>query len=224
MNSYLTQDELLNFYPLTSQYDPEQITIALETSYSMVNSFLDGAYNIPVVGSDGVIPGIVKVIQSRFAQYILEFSNNGWSQELQNLFDNTATVCKGLGANELLISEVATTSAEIGWSVTSTNLSLGKVWVDGEAPELETEYTFTCVTSGTNYVADTSWEVVRSDSNTVLYTITGDFDWQDVGDGYLLVRFDGQFVSGETFKVLGVPDTFDVKSTNPVVKQSTIYY
>jgi len=227
MNSYLTQDELLNFYPNTSEYAPEQIDMALTNSYSMINSFLDGNYNIPVVGQDGVIPGIVKVMQSRFAQYLLEFTNNGWSNELQNLLDNTIVLCKGLGANELLISEVSTTGQEVGWNLIDSTLTLGKVFIEGEAPELETTYTFTMtensVPSGLYYVADTEWEVVRSDSASVLYTLTGNYEWQDV-DGYLRVRLDGQFMYGETFKVKGVPSTADIKSINPIIKQSTVMY
>jgi len=223
VTTYITMDEATNFYPNTTEYEAEQQVAALATSFSLVNSFLDSSLNVPVIVQDGSVPGILKVVQARFLQWVLESGNHGWSQELQSLFDSTAEICRKLGANELLVSEVSTTSSEIGWNVIESNLTLGKVWVEGVAPELETEYTFTCTTSGTNYVADTEWEVTRTDSDTVLYTLTGDFDWQSVDD-YLYVRFDGQFLSGETFTVLGVPDTFDVKSINPVIKQSTINY
>lgn len=222
MTSYITADELLNFYPLTSDYAPEQITIALNTSFSLVNSFIDSSVPTPV--STTPVPGILKIVQSRFAQYVLEHTNNGWSQELQNLFDSTAEMCRKLGANELLISEISTTAQELGWNIISSTLSTtGRIFVAGESPELETYYTFENTVSGLNYVADTQWDVTRSDSSTVLYTITGDYDWQDV-DGYLSIRFDGQFTGGETFIVKGVPITSDIKSTSPVIKQSTIYY
>ena len=222
MNSYLTADELLNFYPPTSQYEPEQITLALTTSFSLVNSFLDSTVPTPVTTVP--VPGILQIVQSRFAQYVLEHTNNGWSQELQNLFDSTIVMCKGLSSQELLISEISTTNQELGWNLTDSTLTIGKVFVDGTAPDVETEYTFTMTVSGTQYVADTEWDVTRSDSATTLYTIAGSYDWQDVGDGYLQIRFDGQFIGGETFKVTGIPETLDVVSTQPIIKQSTIYY
>lgn len=221
--SYITMDEAYNLYPNTEEYAPEQQESALQTSFSLVNSFLDGSYNVPVVMTDGNVPGILKIAQARFLQWVLEHSNHGWSQELDNLFNSTAEMCRKLGANELLISEVATTGQELGWNITSTDFDLGKVFVSGVAPEIETDYTFTMTVSGTHYVADTEWNVVRSDSATIVYNITGDYEWQDV-DGYLQIRFDGQFIGGETFSVKGVPDTSNVTSNKPIIKQSTIYY
>lgn len=223
VTTYITLDEAYNLYPPTSEYEAEQQTTAQQTSFSLVNSFLDGTLNVPVVMEDGQIPGILKIVQARFMQWVLESANHGWSQEIQSLFDSTAELCRKIGANELLISEVSIGASEIGWNVIDSVITLGKVFVDGDSPDVETTYIFTCTTSGTNYVADTSWEVTRTDSDTILYTLTGAYDWQSV-DSLLYVRFDGKFLSGETFTVKGVPFTLDIKSTNPVIKQSTVYY
>jgi len=225
VTSYLTIDEAYNLYPSTSEYEAEQQDAALQTSFSLVNSFLDGALNVPVVVEDNSVPGILKIVQVRFLQWVLESANHGWSEEVQALFDATAEMCRKIGANELLISEVSITANEIGWNVVESSTTLGKVFVWGYAPDVETTYEFTCTVSGTNYVADTEWEVTRSDSADILYTLTGNFDWQIVDtDGYLYIRFDGQFVGGEGFTVKGVPYTANTKSINPVIKQSEVEY
>jgi len=225
VQTYISIDEAYNLYPSTSEYEAEQQASALQVSFSLVNSFLDGTLNVPVVMEDGSIPGILKIVQARFFQWVLESANSGWSQEIQNLFDSTSEMCRKLGANELLISEVSTTGVQLGWNLIDSNLTIGKVFIDGTAPELETTYLFECTTSGTNYVADTEWQVTRSDSATVLYTLAGSYDWQDVDpDGYLQIRFDGQFIGGETFTVKGVPEDVNVVSTNPIIKQSEVYY
>ena len=223
VTSYITMDEAYNLYPPTEEYEAEQQTAALETSFSLVNSFLDGTMNVPVIMVEGSVPGILKIVQARFLQWVLESANHGWSEEIQNLFDSTSEMCRKIGADELLVSEVSTTASEIGWNIIDSSTLLGTVYVDGAPPELETTYTFTCTVSGTNYVADTTWDVVRSDSDTVLYSLVGSYDWQLVDD-YLYVRFDGQFTGGESFVVRGIPYTADVKSTKPVIKQSSVYY
>ncbi len=225
VTSYITMDEAVLLYPNVNDFDAEQQEIALETSFSMVNSFLDGNLNIPVIMQDGEIPAVLKVSQARFFQWVLEHSNQrGWTEELQNLHDFTAEFLSKLGANELLISEVVTSPSEVGWNVVDTSLTLGKVFVLGLAPAVQTEYTFACTHSGTQYVADSTFDVTRSDSSSVLYSLTGSFDWQQVdSESYLYVRFDGQFLSGEGFTVKGMPNK-NVVSTKDIIQQSSLLY
>jgi hypothetical protein len=224
MNSYLTLDETLLFYPNASEYASEQQAIALETSYSLVNSFLDSTLTLPAIDEGGNIPGILKLMQSRFYQYILESSNHGYSDELKKLFDATAETLNKITQNELIVSEVQITAKEIGWNISENNLTAGQVFVSGDAPLEVNNFVFTVISTGTTFVADAIFEVKRSDSDIVFSTINGDFDWQVVGISYLNIRFDGQFTSGETFSVRGTPNTKEVVSPRPVFQQVEVYY
>jgi hypothetical protein len=207
-----------------ADYDPEQQSNALSVSFSFVNSYLDSTLNVPAILVDGSVPAILKVLQSRFYQWVLETSNHGWSQELQNLYDSISESCRKITLNEILVSEIQITSQEIGWNIVDGNCAAGQVFVSGNAPLEVNNLVFTVVSTGTTYVADTIFETKRSDSNAVFATINGDFDWQVVGVSYLNIRFDGQFTSGETFSVKGVPDTLNVVSSKLIIQQSSVLY
>lgn len=220
--TYITIDEAILLYPTATEYEPEQQQLALNISYSMVNSFLDSTMKLPAISVIEETPGILKTAQVRFFQWVLESSNHGWSEELQNLHDHTAELCRKITANELIVSEIQTTQQEIGWNIIQSAITMGQIYIDGEAPEYNTHYTFKVISTGTNYVADSVFQIKRSDSDEVYKIINGSYDWQSIDE--LEIRFDGQFIENESFVIVGVPNSFNVVSAQPIIKQSTVLY
>lgn len=227
LTTYVTETEAALHFENASEYTSAQRAAALISSFSMVNSFLSAVINLPAIGSDGTIPGLLKIAQSRFYQWTLESANQGWTQELQNLYDFNAELLSKLTNNELLISEIQNTAKDVGWVVKSTTASDGHVFVRGSAPAVFTELTFTVTSSGTNYVNNSgvTFSVKRRDRNATYGTLTADYDWKTpLADEFLEIRFDGQFTADETFTIKGTPSTVDIASTNPVIQQSTLLY
>ena len=222
MNSYLTLDEASKFFHNANEYNTDQQQLALDASYSLVNSFLSSNIPLPAITSDGKIPGILKLQQAKFFQYVLEFSNQGQTEELQQLFDKTAEFLAKLTKNELLISEVQTTAIEIGWNIQDTTLTKGEIFVKGVPPEDKTTFRFVCSTAG--YTASAKFNIYRSDSDQVYGTITGSYDWQVVGISNLYIRFDGQFDFDEEFVITGIPYTQKKASAKAQFQQSEIIY
>lgn len=222
IKSYITIDEARLLYPNLDDYEPEQIQIALDASFSLVNSFLDATIKIPAIDNAGGIPYILKIHQAKFFQYVLEGTNIGYSDELKNLYDATAAQLKQITVNELIVSEIQTTSVEIGWNVVDYKSAAGKVYVDGTPPPYNYSLNFKCITGG--YPQETKWDVYRSDSDEVFVTVNGSFEWTSVENTGLLFRLDGQFVIDDGFTVQGIPDTKNIVSAKPIIKQSTIQY
>ena len=225
LTSYITEAEGALHFPSASEYSAAQRTEALETSFSMVNSFLNSTVNLPAIAEDGTIPGLLKVGQVRFYQWILESANQGWTEDGQALHDNNAEFLSKLTNNELLISELQDTARDIGWTLQATDVTDGYVYIKGYPPAVETELIFTVSSSGTKYIAtdEVTFTVKRRDTEGTYATFTADYDWvQPIGTEYIELRFDGQFTADETFTVKGIPSTSDIASTNQVIKQSTL--
>lgn len=224
MNTYIKLDEALTLFPHGREYDPEQQSKALEGSFSLVNSFLPSNIKVPVIQDDGKTPAILQIFQVKFFQWILETSNQGYTDELNNLYNATSEALGKLTTNELLISEATITTPEIGWSIIENSVTGGSVFVQGVADVLPYTLTFTVSSTGVNYADTTVFEVKKSNSDTVIGTITGSSDYQTVLNTTLGIFFDGQFANGEYFKVKNLPETKQIISNNPVIQQSDIYY
>ena len=227
LTSYITNAELLLHFPNASEYSSDQITEALTTSFSMVNSFLSAIINLPAIGSSGEIPGLLRIGQVRFAQYILESSNQGWTQELQNLHNHTAEYLSKLTNNEVLISEITNTQKDVGWVVQSTTASSGHIFTRGASPTVFTELTFTVTSTGTNYVFNgaVTFDVKRRDRSATYTEIVANYDWKfPISTENIEIRFDGQFTEDEVFTIKGTPKTVSLSSTNQVIQQSTLLY
>lgn len=224
MTSYITKDEAYLFYPQAADYSEEQVDLALNTSFSLVNSFLDSNLKLPAINSSGDIPYILKLHQAKFLQYVLESMNIGYSDELKNLYDSTAEALKKLTQNELTVSEIQITPIEIGWNIKEIKFQKpgAAVNIKGVPPEISYTLNFKCISPG--FPADTSWEIYRSDSPLLFKTINGSFDWTTIEGTTLSVRFDGEFTIGDEFTVYGQPDTKKVVSPNRILKQSEVLY
>ena len=200
MTSYITQAEALKLYPQIADYQQEQIDLALTTSYSLVNSFLNNTLPIPAVTEKGEIPGVIKMIQLRFMQWVLESSNQGYTDELQLLYDKTADMAKSLTKNEI-VSEIENTGPDLGFNILDKQLSEGSVYLHG-TPIENVIYRFVVTTEG--YADTVEFDVYKSNSAAVFMHIKGSsLTWQSVEE--LLVRMDGNFSAGEEFTIRGIP-------------------
>ncbi|BDQ01940.1 MAG: hypothetical protein KatS3mg036_0494 [Ignavibacterium sp.] len=222
MTSYLTADEAILFYPQAEQYSVEQIDLALKTSFSLVNSFLDATLKLPAIDSAGQIPYILKIHQARFFQYVLESMNIGYSDELKNLYDVTAESLKKITQNELIVSELQITPIEIGWNLKGVSLQQGSVYIKGTAPDIAYSLVFVCTQGG--FPAQTIWDVIRSDSDERFTEFEGSFDWKALEGTPLQIRLDGKFFQGDSFTVFGQPETKKIASPNRILKQAGVLY
>ena len=223
MYSYISSSYLQLMYPASIDYSNNLIEGSLSESFSLINGALNPAIKTPVVGDNGESPSILKNVQVRLCQYILNNSDNGYTEENQNLFDRTMDFIKGVKNEDLSISETMLFKKEIGWSIIDNNNINGKIFVKGNSPLLETVFNVCCASGG--YVADAGFEIKRSDKFSIYTTHTGSYDWETLYTGSdVYIRFDGQFTSGSKFTILGNPDTNVIESYKPTIQQSTIYF
>jgi phage gp36-like protein len=104
--SYLTKEDAPLYFSNITEFESVQIEKALEKACSLVNSFLHPDIPLPAIAADGTIPGILTIAQARFTQWILESANQGYTEELQNLYQSTASMLAKLTNEELKLSEV----------------------------------------------------------------------------------------------------------------------
>ena len=225
ITTYLTDAEALNAFPQLGDYTATQQTQFLAESFGLTNSFVMPAIPVPVVLSDGSSPAILAVLQSRFLRWLCESSNQGQTEELQELYDSTVLMVQSLHENELMLPGAQVTQLEIGWNITNSTIASGQVYVTGVPPTLNTVITGLITSVGQNYQDAITVALTRTDSSTALTTLTNPGrEWQAVDGSNLQVRFEGMFTEDESFTVTGIPDTDNVVSTKNIIKQVELAY
>lgn len=226
MDTYLSASDALLLFPNDAEYGTDVKAKALTLSYSMVNSFLDPVIKVPAVNSDGSIPGIIQVHQSKFYQWILESANHGWSEELQNLHDATRDALKMITEQDIFVSEVQVSASEIGWLMVDNTLTSGKVFIydlTGYEPVQEITYKFVVTTAG--YADLVILTYYGPNSATALGTVEGlDGDYVQVGSTNLYIRLSGLFIDSEEFNIKGIPQPEIVASNKNQLQQSVLLY
>lgn len=200
-----------------TDYTAAQRTEALEGSFGLVNSYISAEVRIPAIGPDGTVPEVLKHIQWKFYMYILQTMNQGHTEELTELFNETVEMCRQIQQNDLIVNEVQVTESQIGWNLLEGTSTDGLVYIKGTPPVLETEYVVTATSANDSYTADATFSVTRSDLAAAVATLTGSREWQPV-DGNFSIRFDGKFDLGDTWTIKGIPDNLD-----KIQKQSSVF-
>jgi len=184
-----------------ANYETSQIQQSVSMSFSMVNSYLSAGIKVPAISDDGSIPGVLKHCQQRFINYLLDYNSNSQRDENEKNFNQTVTLLKGIGLNELNISEVKDSVADIGWNLIDSNCTLGSMEIRGLC-NLDTEYTLTCNLAG--YAGTATFSVLRKD-NTSQNGINTHFDWYSWNDNFnqFEYRFDGYFTLNQYIVIRG---------------------
>lgn len=224
MRTYLTEAEFLLLYPDGYQYEPEQISQSIEESFSLVNQFINPAINTPAINKDGSIPGCLKTYQRQFTQYLLEYSNTGYTDELKNLWDSVSDKLTKITEKQIFVSELQIAQNELGYNLSDGSFASGSIYVKG-IPSFNESFKVTSLTS--SFVEGSSFEFVRSDSEQVYATIDGSFsEWQTVETSSLSVRFDGQFFISESVTLTGIADepTNKITTTGDSIQQQSIAF
>lgn len=214
MNRYLTPGELEILYPQSAEFTSQQVDAALKQSVSLVDSFLDTKLT-PLVskrfteaGQD--YPGILKMCQVNFARYVCEMINNGWTEELQLLYDNTANVLQKVTANELNIPDYNVKESDVGWRVVHIETSgPGFCEVRGSAPTVTQMHTIT-------FITPTTYSIYRDDGTTLVASATVNYAWKSPFTGVTFpstdsygdtfeIRFSGSWTTGNRIYIKGTP-------------------
>lgn len=232
IQTYITSAEATLFYSNDGNFSAGAKTLALSTSFGLVNAYISSKLTLPVIGQwDGEstieAPSVLKIAQSKLYQWILETSNVGETPELKELFDNTVEMLRGITDNELGTPQQLVYSVQSGWHVVNVTNSAtsGAIYVRGTAPALKTFYSLIGTHTGTKYAGDVVYSVFRSDSATARSTGNlGNWDWRAV-DSAFEVRFDGQWASGFDVRIVGVPsEAVNVATPSNALKQGPLNY
>lgn len=232
LQSYLSTTEATERFPGDADYTNAQKASALAQSYSLVNSYLDSKLKVPVLGRwDGettqTAPGVLKISQGMFYQWLLQTSNVGYPEEMESLFKQTVELVKGVTANELSIPEAMTFTDEVGWHIAKVTQAaggtgLGGVWVRGAAPAVMTHLRIVVngiITGGETpsegaggYVGDSAFTftIYRSDDATALSTLNVPYyEWHSYAAGNCTfeLRWDGSWLKDSELRLVGVPES-----------------
>jgi hypothetical protein len=218
MNSYITLTEANRLYPLAADYSSSLQGDALSASYGLVNSFVSSELRIPAISPDGQSPSILKIAQLKFYKYILEFSNMGQTDENQELYDKTAEMLSKITQNELTVPDVQTFPTDIGWHLINQSIANGSAFIRGGYPSVRTQVNVNFYHTGSAYPTASYMKFVRTDSDSVIATMTGSYDWASLtlDDVSVELRYDGKFSASDSFGILGIP------GENIVVEKDTL--
>lgn len=228
MTTYITSSEMSLFYTDYSEHSAEIQAEALSSSYSLVNSFLNPEVKIPYVAPwDGVsqsiegVPAILKIAQAQFCQYLCQFSNLGYTEELQSQYEATADMLRGIQEGELGIPGSSISEAQLGWTLASQTTASSSGYVHILNPGYypynyyqTVEVVIDSTTSGLqpyhgtfNPTTYATYKTRRPNISSS-YQETGlkaDNQWQTITDGGPTISFEGFFDEGDVFIFKGVP-------------------
>ena len=222
LTTYITTTEANYYYPNDDQFSAGERTNALNTSFGLVNSFINPELKIPVIGVwDGVsninAPHVLKLAQGQFYKYLLQFSREGYKDELEQFFQAVADKLRGLKQNEIAIPTAQTFSHEVGWHITEKNItnSLGDMELFWSSPAPSYRRFYNLVVTASGYADALTYDVYRDDSSAVLESHTGTYDSWVTIDNSFQIRFMGYLNTNDNFRVVGVPNSDVNASTEP---------
>lgn len=238
IKTYASLTELATMYTQTNDYTTNEKENAQQMSFDLVNSFISSEITIPYSpafdGEGSRIPGILKVIQSKFFQYLLETSNIGYTEESQKLYDATVKMCQKLTQNEMTLPGVTHNSKDLGFKITELNCvdAKGNLYIQGGCyANLPVFYKIVITHSGTVRSGNVTYSVYRSDdlsiplctSQVAKYTYapligTSALPANVYTIDTVMVAFDGEWTIDDFIWIEGQPYT----SQNQVQKITTI--
>lgn len=241
ITSFITSIELAYFYPQSTDYTTDEINNALSGSCGLVMSYLNSNLSLtPPYEKDGngSYPEILKINQAQFARWILETSNVGYTDELQNLYNATADVVGKISQNEITIPSVKHYGTETGWKISKiiNSGSLGYAYLKaGQVPTSPTQYKLVCTSVGTNYVDSNAvtFNVYTDYSASPICTCTATYLYNNIISNYsgtisfdsLDMMFIGQWTNGDIIYVNGVPaEMVNANKDDLTLKQGYILY
>lgn len=215
ITTYITSTEANTRYPNDSNFTAGQKTDALRDSFDLTNSFIDSQVKTPVMspwdGESSIIaPMPLKLVQHRFYRYLLESSNVGESDEMQDVLDSIIEFAEKITAAQISITSHVH-SIEVGWHIVEITRAsdIGGVKIKGGTPDIPYNYTLS-VTSASAYVGsgNVQFSVSRSTQSADLSTgnVASYDSWQIV-DGKFEVIWDGQWASGDSVQIMGTPQS-----------------
>lgn len=232
LTTYISAAEANYYFPNDSDYSAAQKTNALKASFGLVNAYINKEVAIPVIsvwnGEDTVnAPETLKVAQGQFYEYILKRSNDGSSDELEDMYNATANRLRGIQQGEVSIPDAQTYEHETGWSITERNCAqdLGDMYVE-RYPKPALKYNYRLVVTASGYGDTITFDAYNDSSATAVGSYTNDWDSWTTVDNKFNVRFVGYWDEDDEVRLVGVPSsaTDAVTSDGPVLRQTDIAY
>lgn len=241
ITTFVTDTEMSYYYSEWTSHSANTKTEALAASYGLVKSYLAPTLPFPAVAPwDGTtstiegVPAILKICQSRFAQYLVQHANLGYTDEAQAMYEATVEMLRGLQESELGIPGTTIFQDQTGWSVTSQSCVSGTVHI--LSPEsyphsypMTVEIVIDSASSGlmpyhqTFNPSSYATYKYRFPNISTSYRDTlvrADNQWQTIPDASLAVAFEGRFSPNESFIIRGIPITAsNVEEKTTSIKQ-----
>lgn len=234
IKTYITAIEANALYfPEDTQYSSTQRSLALESSFRLVNSYIANNIKVPAVapwdGEDGSIdaPGILKMLQGQAYRYQLLFTNHGSSPDLVEFFEGITDKLEAIQQSDLYVPEIQGLTGDPGWNITeySNDGNTGGVYVRGAPPgSFRYHYRIAITTGG--YPSALAMDVFTTEqAAAVLQLPAADFyEWQDV-NGMFQIRFEGQWTADDEISIEGIPTAeVDTPTKSAGIQQGIIHY
>lgn len=238
--TYITDTELIAGYPRANDYTSAQRSDALDKSYGLVNAYLNNTLIVPPITPwDGVntyveSPQILKHCQLRLAQYWLEFLNVGWSRELEDFYQATIEILRGISQNELSLPGQISDRI-VGWNIADIYCSglAGGFYLDpyNTPPSYDTTLELRIDSTGTKYInSGVVFDTYQLDRSEVyLNNTTATYLYQTITDSLgntVSFRWNGQWTFGDYVKIIGVPMSRINTAPEPgqVLRQRNLVY
>ena len=210
---YITDSELQVMFPQAADFSSEQRENAINQSGNMVMAYIRTELH-PIVQANletGNFPYILKMAQLQFARYVLEFSNVGYTEELDNLYKSTADICAKITKNELNIPGESHNSKDLGWQIVNVTVADSSAFAEarGGVPQVYQSWEL-------EFISSTHFKVTRDDGSILAASQQIFYNWYNIlygseldapapVDASLEMRFTGTWTVGDKIKIVGVP-------------------
>ncbi len=211
IQTYITSAEANYYFPNDTDYDVAIRTNALSTSFGLVNGFISPEVKVPQIslwdGESSVnAPYALKLAQGQFYRYILQSSNDGYNQELEQMYEAVSNKLRGLKQHEVALPNQVF-SHQTGWSVVEKNVtnSLGDMELNILSSDPLYKRFYNIVVTASGYANALTYDVYRDDSASILETHTGSYTTWTMIDNSFEVRFMGYLNTNDNFRIAGIP-------------------
>jgi len=240
LTTYITSTEATSGYD-DALYGVTEKSQALSLSFMLVNSYIDGKLQVPVIaewnGSDATInaPGALKLAQIKGYEYLLRRGEVGDTPQVLAVFEAFREFCQSISQNELTLPSATTFESEVGWHIVGkSNTGGGDCFVRGASPSLNQHVKIVITNAATASYPGTFTYTLQEPSRSAANTSTGNatsFNWTNIAALSDLsrpfeLRWVGKWTNSDYVEIRGVAaDMVDsVPPQRNELQQSRIAY
>lgn len=245
MNSYVTTTEMVNYWSHwnDTNYSSDEKTNALEASYGLVNSYIAPGVKVPTLQAFDPqaetieAPAVLKYSQANFARCILMQQDLGNTSYVQELWDATVEILRGIQEGDLLVEGGQYGDDSIGWVVAVASSAGGKIHIKNETTyphdypvsyvlEIDSVGDDLYPYSSANTSSYATFKIKEYGSSAWASTEQlAENRWKVVGVHGLTILFEGKFDNGDTWTIRGIPEQYkNINTDDTQIRSAKLSY